>query len=89
MSQLLRFACICIRRALRSFGNSPQDHCPLAGSNPAYGAGKQKRPEHIRSRNFSGGGTGIRTPGTFRHNSFQDCRLQPLGHSSAICVGTP
>ena len=31
---------------------------------------------------MNGGGGRIRTHGTLRHNSFQDCRLQPLGHSS-------
>ena len=29
-----------------------------------------------------GGGGGIRTPGTLRHNGFQDRRLKPLGHTS-------
>lgn len=42
--------------------------------------------EHLRPLgHFSktGGGSRIRTHGTLQHNSFQDCRLQPLGHSSA------
>ena len=30
------------------------------------------------------GGTGIRTPGEFPHDGFQDRRLKPLGHSSTI-----
>ena len=34
-----------------------------------------------RSHLICGGG-GIRTPGTFRYNSFQDCRHRPLGHTS-------
>ena len=28
------------------------------------------------------GAGGIRTPGAFRHNGFQDRRLKPLGHCS-------
>ncbi len=31
----------------------------------------------------SGGGGGIRTPGGFRHNGFQDRRIRPLCHPSA------
>lgn len=30
------------------------------------------------------GGGGIRTPGALPHNSFQDCRHRPLGHTSKI-----
>src|SRR5450759_1690576 len=42
------------------------------------------RPESIaRFGAGVGGGGGIRTPGTFRFNGFQDRRLKPLGHSSA------
>ena len=33
---------------------------------------------------INGGGGGIRTPGELPHNGFQDRRLRPLGHSSAI-----
>jgi len=29
-----------------------------------------------------GGERGIRTPGTLRYNSFQDCRIRPLCHFS-------
>ena len=32
-----------------------------------------------------GGETGIRTLGELPHNSFQDYRLQPLGHLSVMC----
>lgn len=42
--------------------------------------------EHLRPLghfSITGGGSRIRTHGTLQHNSFQDCRLQPLGHSSA------
>ena len=34
----------------------------------------------------SGGGGGIRTPGTVRYSGFQDHRLKPLGHSSGASV---
>ena len=34
---------------------------------------------------YSCGGKGIRTPGTFQYNSFQDCRNRPLCHPSNIC----
>ena len=37
---------------------------------------------------FCGGG-GIRTPGTFQYNSFQDCRHRPLGHASESGVKQP
>ena len=37
-------------------------------------------PQYCRGH-FSGG-RGIRTPGALQHNSFQDCRHRPLGHSS-------
>ena len=30
------------------------------------------------------GAGGIRTPGTFRYNGFQDRRLKPLGHCSLV-----
>ena len=33
-----------------------------------------------------GGERGIRTPGTLRYNSFQDCRIRPLCHFSAAKV---
>ena len=33
-------------------------------------------------RNVFCGGGGIRTPGAFQLNSFQDCRHRPLGHTS-------
>ena len=33
---------------------------------------------------FHRGEGGIRTPGELPHNGFQDRRLRPLGHSSAI-----
>jgi hypothetical protein len=32
--------------------------------------------------NYIGGEGGIRTHGTFRYDSFQDCCLKPLGHLS-------
>ena len=32
---------------------------------------------------FYGGERGIRTPGTLRHNGFQDRRFKPLTHLSA------
>ena len=35
-------------------------------------------------RTLSGGGRGIRTPGPVTVNSFQDCRIRPLCHSSNI-----
>ena len=41
--------------------------------------GDPQSPDGARA----GGGGGIRTPGTFRYNGFQDRRLKPLGHSSA------
>ena len=41
-------------------------------------AGRKKRPAAFQVR----GGGGIRTPGTFQYNSFQDCRHRPLGHAS-------
>ncbi len=34
---------------------------------------------------FLCGGRGIRTPGGVTLNSFQDCRIRPLCHSSNIC----
>ena len=37
----------------------------------------------IRTTKLNGAG-GIRTPGTFRYNGFQDRRLQPLGHCSGF-----
>jgi hypothetical protein len=47
----------------------------------------QSRPTEkstsAQRREKTGGGGGIRTPGTFRFNGFQDRRLRPLGHSSA------
>ena len=33
------------------------------------------------------GERGIRTPGTFQYNSFQDCRFKPLTHLSKILRG--
>jgi hypothetical protein len=33
------------------------------------------------------GGRGIRTPGSVTYNSFQDCRVKPLCHSSGTKVG--
>ena len=36
---------------------------------------------HLMTLNGAGG---IRTPGAFRHNGFQDRRLQPLGHCSGF-----
>ena len=35
---------------------------------------------------LGGGDGGIRTPGTLRYNSFQDCRIRPLCHISAAKV---
>ena len=35
---------------------------------------------------FLYGAGGIRTPGTFRHNGFQDRLLKPLGHRSKYAV---
>jgi hypothetical protein len=40
---------------------------------------KMRQKAHV----FYGGERGIRTPGTFRHNGFQDRRFQPLTHLSA------
>jgi hypothetical protein len=34
-----------------------------------------------------GGERGIRTPGEFPHNGFQDRRLKPLGHLSRVPAG--
>lgn len=47
--------------------------------------GRDKRKTHAILRAFviSGGGSRIRTHGRVNVNSFQDCRLQPLGHASA------
>ncbi len=44
----------------------------------------RRAPSASRSplRIFNGGGSRIRTHGAFRHNGFQDRRLQPLGHPS-------
>ena len=33
-----------------------------------------------------GGGREIRTPGGVTHNSFQDCRIKPLCHSSVLKI---
>lgn len=35
----------------------------------------------------NGGGTEIRTLGTLRHGSFQDCCIKPLCHPSGCVVG--
>lgn len=37
--------------------------------------------------NQNGGGTEIRTLGTLRHGSFQDCCIKPLCHPSGCVVG--
>ena len=41
------------------------------------------RTAHFVDWDCSGGGGRIRNHGTSRLNSFQDCRLRPLGHASA------
>src|SRR5450432_2812651 len=36
----------------------------------------------VRKGHLFSGGRGIRTPGSITYNSFQDCRVKPLCHSS-------
>jgi len=45
---------------------------------------KQKKPSKMLGFNYFGGEIGIRTPGTSRFNSFQDCRNRPLCHFSLV-----
>ncbi len=48
---------------------------------------KQKSPSTCRGFSFFSGERGIRTPGTFRYNGFQDRRIKPLCHFSGAKVG--
>jgi hypothetical protein len=43
---------------------------------------KIKNPTFGGVNSFLCGERGIRTPGTLRYNSFQDCRIRPLCHFS-------
>ena len=42
----------------------------------------KKNPLRKQWVKFKSGGRGIRTPGGVTLNSFQDCRIRPLCHSS-------
>ena len=47
---------------------------------------KMRNLRFIANSSFSGEG-GIRTPGAFQLNSFQDCRNRPLYHLSSVLGG--
>ena len=52
---------------------------------PAWGSFSPKPPRvRIPYQGSYTGAGGIRTPGAFRHNGFQDRRLKPLGHCSRL-----
>ena len=56
----------------------------------ALHAGASEDENHPGTRiEMNDGGGGIRTPGDFRHNGFQDRRIKPLCHpSTTILVAT-
>ena len=51
-------------------------------SHALYFGQKLKKPTENQWVIFRSGGRGIRTPGGVTLNSFQDCRIRPLCHSS-------
>ena len=55
-----------------------------ANSNHLAISGQEKRPLRYIAKAFDDfcGGGGIRTPGTFRYDGFQDRSIKPLWHSS-------
>ena len=59
---------------IRPLSHRSKDHCS--------GVLRSKTPKSKIQGIFDNGAGGIRTPGTFRHNGFQDRLLQPLGHRS-------
>jgi hypothetical protein len=55
----------------------------MCGVSLSYPVGIARNSQAKKSYGFfSNGAGGIRTPGTLRHNGFQDRLLQPLGHRS-------
>ncbi len=81
-------------RGIRTLGGNLCSHTRLAGEHlrplghlSRFFKAAKLRADHLAesSRNYKGGGGGIRTPGPSRVNGFQDRRLRPLGHSSASC----
>ena len=73
-------------QGLSANGNTHADGRMARACGKALPAGSLDVERTGLSTDVINGAGGIRTPGAFRHNGFQDRRLKPLGHCSIVGV---